>query len=167
MRTALKTSSVLLLCTMLAACSYFDSGTITPASEPSTPTGKPVLVLPDFTVDGDKREAMITLASASIVFKVSGLGKQATLKFGAGMNTALGDGAEGVITVEADKTSEVVYRKFLDPVNRAEDRKWFEESIDLSKFAGKRIKITFETKPGPKGDGVGDWFAWSDPILNK
>lgn len=179
MKTALKTSSVLLLCITLAACSFFnfsktynfldnfDSGSITPASEPSTPTGKPVLVLPDFTVDGEKRQAMITLASAKIVFKLSGLGKEATLKFGAGMNTTLGDGAEGIITVEADKTSEVVYKKFLDPVNRAEDRKWFEESVDLSKFAGKSIKISFETKPGPKGDGVGDWFAWSNPVLNK
>jgi hypothetical protein len=179
MRTALKIGSVLLFCITLAACSYsnssktynflnkFDSGSITPASEPSTPTGKPVLVLPDFMVDGEKRQAMITLASAKIGFRLSGLGKHATLKFGVGMNTTLGDGAEGIITVKADKKSEVVYRRFLNPVDRAEDRKWFEESVDLSKFAGKSIQIIFETNPGPKGDGVGDWFAWSNPVLNK
>jgi hypothetical protein len=179
MKMVLRTSSVSLLYIALAACSFFDfsktynfldnfdSGSIAPASEPSTPTGKPVLVLPDFTVEGDKRQAMITLASSRIVFKLSGLGKQATLKFGVGMNTTLGDGAEGLITIEADKKSEVVYRKFLDPVDRPEDRKWFEESVDLSKFAGKSIKVIFETKTGPKGDGIGDWFAWSSPVLYK
>jgi hypothetical protein len=183
MKPEIRTISLLLLCFSLVSCSSsstdspksggaysfidnFASGTISPAGESSTPTGKPVLILADFAVGGEKRQSMITLASAKIVFDISGVAKGAKLKFGVGMNTTVGDGAEGVITVEADGASEVVYRRFLDPITRAEDRKWFDESVDLSKFAGKNIKIIFEGKPGPKGDASGDWFAWSNPELN-
>jgi predicted small secreted protein len=175
----------LFLCVALAACSNggsgtdanktpgydfidnFATGTISPAEEPSTPTGKPVLIIRDFAVGGEKRQAMITLASAKIVFESPAMAKDARLKFGIGMNTEVGDGAEGNITVEVDGTSEVVYRKFLDPVKRTEDRKWFDESVDLSKYAGKNIHIIFETKPGAKDDAVGDWVAWSQPILTR
>ncbi|MGA2262690.1 MAG: hypothetical protein ABSH28_14800 [Acidobacteriota bacterium] len=174
-----------LLCLALASCSSpnvgtdsnksnsydflanFASGTITPANEPSTPTRKPVLILRDFEVGGEKRQAMITLASAKIVFGISPINQGAKLKFGVGMNTTVGDGAEGIITIEADGSSEVVYRRFLDPVNRVDDKKWFDELVDLSKYAGKSVKISFETNPGPKGDAAGDWFAWSHPVITQ
>jgi hypothetical protein len=125
------------------------------------------LILKDFEVGGEKRQVMITLASAKIVFDVPQVGKGARLTFGAGMNTTVGDGAEGVITVEADGTAEVVYRKFLDPVDNTADKRWFDESVDLAKYADKHIKISFETKPGPKGDATGDWFAWSKPEISR
>jgi hypothetical protein len=183
MKLDIRILSILLLCLTLAGCSgsttestksapysimdNFASGIITPASDPSTPTGKPVLILKDFEVGGEKRQAMITLAFAKIVFDVPQVVNDAKLKFGAGMNTTVGDGAEGVITVEADGTAEVVYRKFLDPVDNTADKRWFDESVDLAKYAGKHIKISFETKPGPKGDASGDWFAWSNPEITQ
>jgi hypothetical protein len=183
MKLDIRILSVLLLGLALAGCSgsttestksetysildNFASGIITPASDASTPTGKPVLILNDFVVGGERRQVMITLASAKIVFDVPQVGKEAKLKFGVGMNTTVGDGAEGVITVEADGTAEVVYRKFLDPVDNTADKRWFDESVDLAKYAGKHIKISFETKPGPKGDATGDWFAWSNPEITR
>ncbi|MGA2259940.1 MAG: hypothetical protein ABSH28_00740 [Acidobacteriota bacterium] len=183
MKLDIRILSVLVLCLALAGCSgsntespnsepysimdNFASGIITPASDPSTPTGKPVLILKDFAVGGEKRQVMITLAFAKIVFDVPQVGKEAKLKFGVGMNTTVGDGAEGVITVEADGAAEVVYRKFLNPVDNTADKRWFDESVDLAKYAGKHIKISFETKPGPQGDATGDWFAWSNPEITR
>lgn len=145
----------------------FASGSIWPAQESSTPTGKPALLIEEFSVGGEKRHALITLASAKIVFEVPEVTKDSRLTFGVGMNTTLGDGAEGIISVEAGNVSEVIYQRSLDPITRAEDRKWFDESVDFSRYAGKAIKVTFETKPGSKGDAVGDWVAWSTPFLSK
>jgi hypothetical protein len=145
----------------------FAAGSIAPAEEPSTPTGKPALVLSDFAVGGEKRPAIITLAQAKIVFQIREVSRESRLLFGVGMNTTLGDGAEGIITVEADGASETIFTKALDPVTRVEDRKWFDESLDMSKYAGKNITIIFETRPGAKGDATGDWVAWSNPLLSK
>jgi hypothetical protein len=105
------------------------------------------------------------LASSRIDFFVSGIKPGAKLVFGVGMNATRGDGAEGIISVEADKNTEIVYRKYLDPPEKTEDRKWFDEAVDLSKYAGKKVKIAFAAKPGPQGDAIEDWFAWSNPEL--
>jgi len=140
----------------------FDAGRITPAEEKSSPTGKPAFIMNEFTVGGEKRRALIVMASAKIVFDVGRVSNQSRLKFCVGMNATMGDGAEGIIKVEADKQTEIVYHRYLDPIDRPDDRKWFDESVDLAKFAGKKVKISFETKPGPKGDATADWFAWTN-----
>ncbi|MFB3906177.1 MAG: hypothetical protein ACE15E_22250 [Acidobacteriota bacterium] len=144
----------------------FDSGQILPdASNFETPTGRSAFILNEVTVGTEKRKAIVTLAGAKLAFSIPSVPRDARLTFNAGMGVDRGDGAEGVITIEADGRSEVVYRKFLNPVERIEDRRWFEESVSLSKFAGKQIKIIFSTNAGAKGDAIFDWFAWADPRL--
>jgi hypothetical protein len=140
----------------------FDAGRMTPAVEKGSPTGKPAFIMDEFNVGGEKRRAMIVVAPAKIVFDVGQVKGQSKLKFSVGMNATMGDGAEGIITVEAGGQTEIVYRRLLDPADRPNDRRWFDESVDLSKFSGKSIKITFETGPGPKGDATADWFAWAN-----
>jgi hypothetical protein len=172
--------AMLLLLAVLISCSPtrrvgpynflddFSSGSITPSDVVynGTPAGKPVFLEDGFVVGGEKRRAMITLGGAKITFDVGELGKEPLLKFGAGMNSTVGDGAEGIITVDADGQSEVVYRKYIDPIDRPDDRKWFNESVDLSKFAGKKVRISFGAGLGPKGDATADWFAWTNLELN-
>lgn len=140
----------------------FSQGSISPDEGNGSPTGKPAFIINDFLVGGEKRRAMVVMAVGRIVFDIGEVGSQPKLKFSVGMNATIGDGAEGVITIEADGQSEVVYHRFLNPIDRPEDRKWFDESVDLSRFAGKKIKISFETRPGAKGDAVADWFAWTN-----
>jgi hypothetical protein len=159
--------SALIGCTAKKAQNFnfidgFSEGSISPNEVNGSPTGKPAFVMNGFLVGGENRRALVVMASGKIVFDIGEVGNQTKLKFSVGMNATMGDGAEGVITVEAAGTSEVVYRRFLNPIDRPDDRKWFDEAVDLSKFTGKGVKISFETKPGPKGDATGDWFAWAN-----
>jgi hypothetical protein len=175
LRSAFMPTAIVLSFAVLMSCSptrkaapfnfldNFGSGSISPPDEvKSTPAGKPVFIEDEFAVGGEKRRAMITLAAAKIVFDVGALGKESQLRFSVGMNSTIGDGAEGIITVEADGQPEVVYRRYIDPIDRSDERRWFEESVDLSKFAGKKVMISFEAGPGPNGNGLADWFAWAN-----
>ena len=146
---------------------HFNSGSIFPKNItiPGTPTGLPVFVLDEVTA-GQKRPALITLADFKITFDVGQLGQAPRLKFGAGMNSTIGSGAVGIVTVEADGNSEVVYRRYINPIDRPEDRRWFDESVDLSKFAGKKVTISFGAGRGPKFDATAAWFLWSNLELD-
>jgi len=144
----------------------FGSGRIAPdAKDLATLDGRPVFVMRGVTVGDEKRDTIVTLADAKVEFDIPEVPPSGKLTFAAGMGVDRGDGAQGTVTVQADGQSVIVYRKFLNPIERAEDRRWFEESVDLSKFDGKPIKIIFSASPGPKGDAIADWFSWSSPRL--
>jgi len=143
----------------------FGDGHITPDRETSTPTGKPVSISKGFEVRKEKRDVIVTLAGSKIEFDIPKIREGSKLALGVGMNSKVGDGAEGIISIEEGGSSEIIYSKYLNPIDRSEDRKWFDETLDLSKFKGKKVKIIFEAKPGPKGDATADWFAWSNPVL--
>lgn len=77
-----------------------------------------------------------------------------------------GDGVEFEILITDDEGKEEnVFSKYIDPKNNLEDRKWHDEEVDLSKYAGKTVEITFSTKGGPKGDLSWDWAVWGDPRI--
>jgi len=144
----------------------FSTGRITPdVTHLETLDGRAVFVMKGVTVGDEKRDAIVTLADAKVEFDIPEVPPSGRLVFAVGMGVDRGDGAEGVITVQADGQSTVVYKKSLNPIDRPEDRHWFDESVDLSKFDGKPIKIVFSTSPGPKGDAIADWFSWSSPRL--
>ena len=141
----------------------FDSGRISPDTTFGTPTGKPALVIRRFPVGDERRDALVTLATGKIEFDIATVPPEATLTFALGMNSNAGDGADGIVLIEADGEKETVYKKYLNPVGQPEDRRWFEETVDLSKYQGKRVKLTFTT--GPHGNAIADWIAWANPRL--
>jgi hypothetical protein len=55
--------------------------------------------------------------------------------------------------------------KLFDPKNNAEDRRWFDERVNLSQFGGQSVDIIFEAGPGPEGNLNFDWGGWSTPVL--
>ncbi|MFH0992627.1 MAG: hypothetical protein V1799_21735 [bacterium] len=132
----------------------------------STSTGKGVIVIKRWNVGEEPRDAMITLAGSQITFNLPADRGGEVLFFGVGMNTLAGDGAKGVIQVEADSKRDTVYQRFLNPALYVVQRKWFDESVNLSVYRNKPIKITFSAHPGSAGDYSGDWFGWSMPILS-
>jgi len=141
----------------------FDTGRISPDTTFATPTGKPALVIRRFPIGEERRDALVTLATGKIEFDIPAMPTEAVLTFAAGMNSDTGDGADGMVVVEADGKNETVYKKYLNPIDRPEDRKWFNETVDLSKYQGKRVKLTFTT--APHGNATADWFAWANPRL--
>ena len=98
----------------------------------------------------------------------------ALLSFNIGINPevwhkSMGDGVEFKIDITPVNGGRVcVFDKYIDPKHNINDRKWFNERVDLRKYANKDIIITFITLPGPAGDTRWDWAIWGEPeILNK
>jgi hypothetical protein len=73
----------------------------------------------------------------------------------------IGNGAEGRIYFEHADQRDLIFAKTLDPASKTGDRRWFDESIDLSRFEGMAGYLSFECYPGADGDAVADWFGWS------
>ena len=146
----------------------FGSGKIIPdISDAGTPTGKMALVLTKWEIGGERRDAIITVATSQITFDLPANREGHKLYFGVGARFLIGDGVEGSITVEQEGGGKhVVYKRYLNPIANENERRWFDESIDLYQYNGKAIKITFAAGPGPAGEGSADWFAWSAPVLS-
>lgn len=127
---------------------------------PDTPNGRPVFLAP-VVRDGQLRHCVITIADGRVRFRVPELTESSKLVFGIAKKFDLGNGAEGRIYFENGDERELIFSKYLDPSSKPGDRKWFDESIDLSKFKGKAGLLALECYPGPNGDAVADWFGWS------
>ena len=55
--------------------------------------------------------------------------------------------------------------QFIDPKNNLAERRWQEISLDLSRFAGKVLDITFEVSGGPNHDDRNDETLWAHPAI--
>ncbi len=104
-------------------------------------------------------------ASTTVAFRGVTPRKGDTLEFGIGINEEAwdkpGDGVEFEVIVLADGEERSLYRKYIDPKANEEDRRWFDESIDLSDLAGRSVEILFRTSAGPRNDPEYDWAGWS------
>jgi len=89
------------------------------------------------------------------------------LKFGVALSPETwdkeGDGVEFVITVSTAETMEQVYWRAVDPAHNPEDRRWFEEQVDLSHYAGQEVLLTLNTYP--RSNNSWDWAGWGHPII--
>jgi len=71
------------------------------------------------------------------------------------------DGVEFVIEqVSATGATVELFRRFLDPLHRAEDRPTQEFTVHPTREPGG--KLVFRTLPGPKGSQSFDWSYWTD-----
>lgn len=127
---------------------------------PDTPNGRPVFLAP-VVRNGELRHCVITIADGRVRFRVPQLTENSKLVFGIAKKFDIGNGAEGRIYFENGDQRELIFSRYLDPTTKPGDRKWFDESLDLSKFKGKAGLLAFECYPGPNGDAVADWFGWS------
>lgn len=130
-----------------------------------TPNGKGAFVLEKWEIGGVRRDAIVTLAGASAEFDIPASREGEFLFFGAGMKHLIGDGGTGLVLVELEGRRDTVYRRALNPAARSDDRRWFNETVLLSTYTGKAIRIIFTATPGPANDATADWFAWGTPVL--
>jgi len=75
------------------------------------------------------------------------------------------DGADFEISVLAEGVSQAVYHRVAAVPATAEQSIWSPVKIDLSQYAGKQIRITFSTGPGPANIYDCDWTEWIDPVI--
>jgi hypothetical protein len=123
------------------------------------------------TIDGETRSILSQHATSRARYTVT-LPQQPTLRFGFGVAPEAwsqpGDGVEANLYVrDPDEPSLLyrVYNRYCDPKNNPDDRHWFDEEVDLSRWGGKTVEVIFEVLPGPAGDEDYDWAGWSEPVL--
>jgi len=124
------------------------------------------------TIDYEPRLLLFQHPSSQVAYSLT-LPPQSTLYFGYGMapevwSPGKGDGVEYNIYVQRPEEPYKLYRVFhriIDPKNNPDDRRWFDERVDLSRFGGQTVKIIFEALPGPAGNANYDWGGWSAPVL--
>jgi hypothetical protein len=65
-----------------------------------------------------------------------------------------------------NKTGEesLLFSSFINPQDRT-DQSWIPVEVDLSKYIGKEIFLTFVTSPKAKGARFPDWAGWAEPKL--
>ena len=131
-----------------------------------TPNGKGAFVAKNWETGGITRDAIITLAGSTAEFTLSASREGEVLYFGAGMKFLVGDGAMGLIVCEVSGRRDTVYRRFLTPRTRPDQRRWFDEVVSLTPYRGSDIRLIFSATTGPTDDASADWFAWSKPVLS-
>jgi hypothetical protein len=124
------------------------------------------------TIDKDTRLLLYQHPTSQVSYTLT-LPPQSTLAFGLGMApevwlTEGGDGTEYNIYIrrlDQPHKPHLVFHQYLDPKNTPDDRRWFDHSVNLSRFGGQQVDVVFEALPGPAGDENYDWGGWSAPVL--
>lgn len=124
------------------------------------------------TINYDTRRILYQHPTSRVTFSVF-LPERAVLQFGLGMAPEVwtaenSDGAVYNIYVrdpEEPFVTQRVYHRIIDPQNNLDDRRWFDERVDLSAFGGKEVEIIFEALPGPADNYDFDWGGWSSPVI--
>ena len=114
------------------------------------------------TIDG--REAAILHAPSQMIFEMPKDPHAASGKFGmmpgtytAGGNT---DGALFLVYWSNGNDRVELFRQYLDPVNKVEDRGLKDFRVSLAGLEGGRLYL--EIQNGPRNNSSWDWTAWSN-----
>jgi hypothetical protein len=123
------------------------------------------------TIHSETRSILLQHPTSRASFTVA-LPQRSTLRFGFGVAPEVwsqrGDGVEYNIYVRDPDEVNTLYQifgRYCDPKHAPDDRRWFDERVDLSRFGNRTVEIIFETLPGPAGDSDYDWGGWSEPVL--
>jgi hypothetical protein len=121
------------------------------------------------TLAGVRRQGILARPTSRITWAV-------TVPEGAMLETAYGmredswdkpgsNGAQFRIGIASGSTYEELARHYVNPRAVRSDRKWQNVVLDLSRYAGRAVRIVFSTEPGPPpgASAVDEACVWSDP----
>ncbi len=78
----------------------------------------------------------------------------------------LGDGMGFEIRIRHGAEPEaLVFSETIDPKNVPAHRGWLTRSVDLGRWAGQSVEVSFSTTPGPSGNAGNDFAGWGRPLL--
>lgn len=125
------------------------------------PADRPGVDENTFLIDGVRRSVLAQHPPSRIDYETV-LRHQSHLDFEMAMDPAAWSLADGV-TFRVDVTSlseaQKLFSEYIDPKDRASNRRWRERSIDLSRYRGQEIYLIFQTLPG--ADTTSDVAHWA------
>ncbi|MFN8059582.1 MAG: hypothetical protein U0Q12_10490 [Vicinamibacterales bacterium] len=132
------------------------------------PTLRSAFGVTDVTIDGVRRRSLVAHPFSRVTWSVD-VPAACVLRAAAAYLPETwdnpGDGSTVRIGVSDGERYAELYRRYLMPFVRTEDRRWFDIEIDLSAYAGRRVDLIFNTEPGEAGNAVGDAPVWGRPRL--
>jgi hypothetical protein len=121
-----------------------------------------------FTIEAQEREALYQHAPSSVELSLppsEGRRLAFHLAISPSAWKAGGDGAEFVVEAAVEEPRVHRLARLLDPRGRPGERRWVEESVDLSPWAGRRVLLTLRATSGPDGNDAFDLALWGSPRL--
>jgi tetratricopeptide (TPR) repeat protein len=77
-----------------------------------------------------------------------------------------GDGVQFEMYLQTeDGITYHLYDEYIDPKNLPEHRQWLERQVNLSRWGGETVTISFVTGCGPNDDCRYDWAGWGEPRI--
>ena len=70
-----------------------------------------------------------------------------------------------VVMIEENGAEQDLYRRILDPARNTADRRWYDNDVDMTDLAGRKLRLKFVTEPAQKGDTRPSLPLWGDPRL--
>lgn len=120
------------------------------------------------TIDGDRRRSLFAHPFSRVTWTVT-VPEGAVLRTAAALRpdawTSPTDGALFRVGVSDGEKYTELFKQVIQPREQAADRRWFAVEADLSPYAGKQVKVIFNTEPGPSGNAVGDACVWGEPRI--
>jgi len=144
-----------------------------PAAEKRTtvPADQGGFALDAVTIAGVRRLSILAKPSSRIIWTVT-VPADATLETAFGLREDSwgqpgGDGAQFRIGVSDGSGYVQLVAQYVNPGADPSDRKWQTVSLDLSRYAGARVQVIFNTDPGipPGGNTAFDSAVWGEPRI--
>lgn len=132
------------------------------------PSLEDAFVIQTVSVNNERKPAIFAHPFARITWSVD-VPARASLRTAAALredtwNTP-GDGAVFRIGISEGEVYSELYRQVIQPQRKSGDRRWFPIEIDLSAYAGRRVKVIFNTEPGDSANAVHDACVWGAPRI--
>lgn len=138
-------------------------------AEVDAPRPEMVAVQP-ITVRRETRMSLFQHPPSKVTFPGLTLGAGATLRFGCGLKQACWERVRSaflfrVLLTDGRGRRYQLFRLHLDVRRKEESRRWVDAEVDLSRFAGQTVALTFTTSVPLLGSAGYGWLGWSDPVI--
>jgi hypothetical protein len=114
--------------------------------------------------EGDSRYSLLGFPPASVEFSLK-LCERPVLRFAVGQTipSCSGQGSFEIWLAEEKAEPQRLFSRELYAEKNPHDAGWFEERLDLSRFAGKQVTILYKTLH--MGGGSCASYCWADPVI--
>ncbi len=125
-----------------------------------TPDGRAGFFI-NFHRMGETRRSVILLGGASVTGELPEMNSPAKIRVSFCHALDSGDGVVARMLVLHKDEWRILFSREVLPARRRSERRWFQELVDVSEFAGKPFTLMLQCLNRPGNRTEGDWIAWS------
>lgn len=120
------------------------------------------------TIAGERRRSLFAPPFSRVIWTVP-VPERAVLRTAAALRPDAWehptDGALFRVGIADRGTYTEFFKQMIRPHDEPGDRRWVSVEVDLSPYAGRTVKVIFNTEPGPHGAGFADACVWGAPRI--